>query len=1065
MIRGPLTSSYQFDKALAKFILALTRRAVEPAYGIALPTFTRGKFLIRNKLQSSSDVNSRSLYSSLKILRPLAHSHLFNLDLLGCSEMSSFPFCADYDKRGAAKCKKCKEKCEKGALRIGKIVPNPFSESGGEMKQWHHVDCIFDMFKRARATTKKIEDPVEDIEGWEIVEEDDRKKIRLLIDDLQETVSQKKNTPKKQTPSKKAGQQTSKNAVAESQKKVKQNLSAMPDPSPSKVSPPSGIMPSPSKTPPPPRMDPGMDRTHKDNAFREFRRICANIAEESSYLGKTEILSNFFKYGTNKTEFQGDLRLWVKLLLPGVVKRVYNLQSKQLIKLFSQIFGTNLEEMIEDLEQGDVAETVRKFFEQSTILPPIKKSFLSIQEVDELLEELVGKTRDEEQSMVLKKSAKKCTANDLKMVVRLIKADLRINAGAKHILDAVHSDAYEAFQTTRNIDAVLDQILSASSSDVNLKMTAQVMTPVLPMLAEACKSVDYAFKKCPSGAMFAEIKYDGERVQVHQNGNKFAYFSRSLKPVMPHKVSHFKEYIPRAFPHGKDLILDSEVLLIDTRTGNPLPFGTLGVHKKAEFQDANVCLFVFDCIHYNGEDLMNKPLKERRKILEENMNEIKNHIMFSEMKLINKKVDLRDMINRVLKQGLEGLVLKDINSIYEPGKRHWLKIKKDYLNDGAMADTADLVILGAWYGTGKKGGMMSVFLMGCYDTRINKWCTVTKVHTGIDDARLEQLQTELDMVKISQDADRVPSWLKCNKPMVPDFVATDPKASPVWEITGAEFTRHQIHTADGISIRFPRVTRERSDKTWEEATNLAELQILYKNSREAMEFEALASDSADRTDDDDSSKKSGGSGSSTPVRPPANAGSASHGSLSSSSLNKRSTEKKKNKAERTLSGLYKGGNMKQEDKNEDQKRKDKEKYDKKEGKRKSDDSIEDIPLKKACKYGVSCQNENAAHLHLYEHLAPICLKPPTVNPLPDIFHGVQVSIPHTIDKIDVLKRYIIAYGGVVLPDHQSCDATHLIVTGKDVSSPASYKGKRVVVGWLWDSIKLQKLQPTRPYNS
>jgi DNA ligase-3 len=60
-------------------------------------------------------------------------------------------------------------------------------------------------------------------------------------------------------------------------------------------------------------------------------------------------------------------------------------------------------------------------------------------------------------------------------------------------------------------------------------------------------------------------------------------------------------------------------------------------------------------------------------------------------------------------------VLKDLKSQYEPGKRHWLKVKKDYLNEGAMADSADLVVLGAWYGSGNKGGLMSIFLMGCYD--------------------------------------------------------------------------------------------------------------------------------------------------------------------------------------------------------------------------------------------------------------------------------------------------------------------------------------------------------------
>lgn len=54
--------------------------------------------------------------------------------------------------------------------------------------------------------------------------------------------------------------------------------------------------------------------------------------------------------------------------------------------------------------------------------------------------------------------------------------------------------------------------------------------------AEACKSVEMAMKKCPNG-MLAEVKYDGERVQVHKKGNEFRYFSRSLKPVLPHKVN------------------------------------------------------------------------------------------------------------------------------------------------------------------------------------------------------------------------------------------------------------------------------------------------------------------------------------------------------------------------------------------------------------------------------------------------------------------------------------------------------------------------------------------------
>ncbi|XP_012282561.1 DNA ligase 3 isoform X2 [Orussus abietinus] len=587
------------------------------------------------------------------------------------------------------------------------------------------------------------------------------------------------------------------------------------------------------------------EESSRDNSFREFRRICSQIAAESAYTGKTAILKTFFTKGSEAGKFQGDSLLWCKMLLPGAVKRIYNLRSKQLIKLFARIFGRGEDEMLDHLDLGDVAETVRVFFEKSSSVKPSSRSRLSLAEVDGFLEELSQLTKEEEQTCHIGSIVGRCTANDLKMIVRLIKHDLRINAGPKHVLEAIHEDAYKAFQVSRDLDAVIERCLSVpedpstsaspSLSPKGSKVALALMTPVLPMLAEACKSVEMATRKCPSG-MFAEVKYDGERVQIHKRGSDFRYFSRSLKPVLAHKVNHFKDYIPKAFPDGDDLILDTEILLIDNKTGKPLPFGTLGKHKKAEFKDANVCLFIFDCIYYNGDLLMEKPMKERRRILMDRITEIPNRIMLSETREIQDPKHLTEFIVKVLKLGLEGLVLKNVDGKYEPGKRHWLKVKKDYLCGGAMADSADLVVLGAWYGTGHKGGMMSVFLMGCYDTDKDIWLTVTKVHTGHDDATLKSLQDQLDMVKISKDPNLVPKWLRANKPMVPDFVARDPKKQPVWEITGAEFTNQGVHTADGISIRFPRVTRIRDDKDWKTATNLKELRILFQKSSESMDF-------------------------------------------------------------------------------------------------------------------------------------------------------------------------------------------------------------------------------------
>lgn len=99
-----------------------------------------------------------------------------------CNEpdMAEQRFLVEYAKRGTAGCKKCKDKIQKGIVRIGKIVPNPFSESAGEMKEWYHVKCIFEKLERARATTKKIED-ITDLEGWEELQDEDKELVNKHV--------------------------------------------------------------------------------------------------------------------------------------------------------------------------------------------------------------------------------------------------------------------------------------------------------------------------------------------------------------------------------------------------------------------------------------------------------------------------------------------------------------------------------------------------------------------------------------------------------------------------------------------------------------------------------------------------------------------------------------------------------------------------------------------------------------------------------------------------------------------------------------------------------------------
>ncbi|XP_033107614.1 DNA ligase 3-like isoform X2 [Anneissia japonica] len=951
--------------------------------------------------------------------------------------MASTRYSVDYAKLGTSKCKRCKQGIEKKSPRIAKLVPNPFSDDGSDMKQYHHINCIFESFLKARANTKKIES-TSDLEGFLDLEDQEKDIIKQHIKELCVKLSAKSPGKKKVVQSK----LTSDMKVVSPTKNPVVKGTGGGGPSSSVGAPPSSPSGSGSGSS---NLYGSGGKNHPDNSFREYRKLCAKIADESSYLGKTKLVSNYLKNGSTGDGFQGNTYILLKLLLPGVVKRVYHINSKQIAKLFSQILGTNLEEMVEDLDLGDPSETVRKFFVQSPCVTPATKSLLTLQDVDETLDEMSKLTRELDQQRELTKMTNRCTANDLKMFIRLVMHDIRINAGAKHILDGLAPNAHEAFKASRNLKDLVERVQQnkKASNGVpgmtkKLTIQASLMTPVLPMLAEACRSVEQAFRKCPNG-IYAEIKYDGERVQVHKSGDTFQYFSRSLKQVLPHKVAHIKDYLPLACPHGDSIILDSEILLVDNH-GNILPFGTLGVHKKSAFADATVCLFIFDCLYFNGQSLMDKPLQERRKILEKNLTPIRGRIMFSEMHELTKHEQLAGLLTEVFQEGLEGLVLKDSQSKYEPGMRHWLKVKKDYLNEGAMADSADLILLGGYYGTGNKGGIMSVFLLGVYDQHADRFLTVTKCG-GIDDKMLEKLNAELPMKKISKDMSKVPSWLRVHKNLVPDFVIKDPKASPVWEIIGAEFSQSETHTGGGISIRFPRVARMRDDKDWRSATSLAQLRELYKTSKDTSDIPSLVKGKKDeggrlksrmKRGKDNSDEGASSSGRSTPISKP-----TAQGGENNEKTPKKGTPVKQEKATPKKMDITPKKTPK---------------------KRHLDEEPANTPSPKKgklmCQYGAACYQTNPSHRSKFSHPSPNGHSSPILKGLLDIFSGVKVCIDRSHPNIKSLRRYIIAYNGDVMDDFNKANATHHI---KESAKQNDSSLKCVSEKWIWECIRQRKL--------
>ncbi|KAK3908728.1 DNA ligase 3 [Frankliniella fusca] len=183
-------------------------------------------------------------------------------------------FAADRPKNGRAKCKRCKMTCEAGALRIAKLVPNHFSTSGLWTKHWHHPACLWEVFSRQRTTTKKIDDPEKDIEGWEDLVQEDMDEIVAYLRSQGATVATPTATRKEGDATPKAKKPRTGGGGAK--KEVKETA-------------------RPASPPPPPQPS-------KDDYFRAFRKLCVELSAEPSYLAKTAIVTKLFTEGTDGGE-------------------------------------------------------------------------------------------------------------------------------------------------------------------------------------------------------------------------------------------------------------------------------------------------------------------------------------------------------------------------------------------------------------------------------------------------------------------------------------------------------------------------------------------------------------------------------------------------------------------------------------------------------------------------------------------------------------------------------------------------------------------------------------------
>lgn len=292
--------------------------------------------------------------------------------------------------------------------------------------------------------------------------------------------------------------------------------------------------------------------------------------------------------------------------------------------------------------------------------------------------------------------------------------------------------------------------------------------------------------------------------------------------------------------------------------------------------------------------------------------------------------------------------------------------------------------------------------MGCYDPDSKKWCTVTKCSGGYDDAMLARLQKELDVIKISKEPSKIPSWLKIIKNYYPDFIIRDPEKAPVWEITGAEFSKSEMHTADGISIRFPRMTRIRDDKDWKSATNLHQLKELYRISKENCDFKVTAGPS---TSNDDKGSSGGDSGGSSP----------------SSSSNKGAPPKKTSSSTPPKAKAVKSQPR---------------------------TPSSDAPSAKKVKKSESVHSNGQTKAKATSQK----LEPRNDKTLLDIFSGVKLFLPDSVQDFNKLRRYFVAYDGDLVPDYDAASATHTLAEPEEQS-----QAQKVTPSWIWECIRKRRV--------
>ncbi|MFI5417066.1 MAG: ATP-dependent DNA ligase, partial [Nitrososphaerales archaeon] len=310
-------------------------------------------------------------------------------------------------------------------------------------------------------------------------------------------------------------------------------------------------------------------------------------------------------------------------------------------------------------------------------------------------------------------------------------------------------------------------------------------------------------------------------------------FSRRLENITSH-YPDIVENITKALK-TEEIILEAEAVAINENTGEFLPFQEL-MHRRRKYNiDRTVSKYpitvnLFDIMYLNGKDLLNSTYEERRKKLEDVSTE--NEFVKLVPKIIARSEnEVEDFLENGINAGCEGLMLKVLDAPYRAGARgsNWLKLKREYRNE--LGDSLDLVVIGAFFGKGRRTGRYGTLLLSTYNQEKDTFESICKVGTGFTDENLDQFYQILSSKVTLKKNPRIESGMEPDVWFEPELVI---------EIVASEITLSPVHTCakdivrkgSGLALRFPKFTGKiRDEKAPEDASTDQEVVTLYKNQK------------------------------------------------------------------------------------------------------------------------------------------------------------------------------------------------------------------------------------------